>query len=223
MSINKPKFYKEYREVFGSIKKDATVESIDDILNVFDSNKESVRGLEKQAYMLATVRHEVGPEMLPIVENLNYTSGKRIMQVWPSRFPTLESTKDYVGDARMLGNKVYGGRMGNGLLEGYKYRGRGIGCQLTGYENYKKFGKMFDVDLVGNPDLALDTKLGAKILYVGMTKGRFTGKKLSDYLNENEVDYVNARSVVNPDVERNGEKIAEDAKKFYMILKKSVL
>lgn len=247
MTINKAKFFKEYREVFGSIKKDQTVKSIETIIDVFESGGEKIKPLEKLAYALATVYHEVGSDMLPITENLNYTSAKRIMQVWPSRFPTMASAQKYVKNPRELGNKVYGLRLGNGLLEGFKYRGRGIGGQITGYVNYKKFSEILGVDLVRDPDLANDLVIGAKILYLGlMTKqackgdkeleglgidmsgdvcvmSSFTGKTLSDFINSEKTDYVNARSAVNADVSRNGAKIAEVAKKFERILKNSLL
>lgn len=247
MKINKSKFFKLYKEVFGSIKKDETVKSIETIINVFESGDEKVKPLEKLAYALATVRHEVGADMLPITENLNYTSAKRIMQVWPSRFPTIESAKPYIKNPRELGNKVYGGRLGNGLLEGFKYRGRGIGGQITGYVNYKKFGDILGIDLVRDPDLANDLVAGAKILYLGLMtkkackddlmltnlhinmegdvciKSSFTGATLSDFINTSQTDYINARRVVNADVARNGAKIAKDAEKFEQILRQSQL
>lgn len=245
--INKAKFYSEYRKHFEAALKQGTVDSIDAIINTFEKSDDKIRPLEKLAYALATVRHEVGAAMLPITENLNYTSAKRIMQVWPSRFPTIESAKPYVKEPRLLGNKVYGLRLGNGLLEGFKFRGRGIGGQITGYVNYKKFGDLLGVDLCKDPDLANRVDIGAKILYIGlMTKkacttdpliqnigteadgeicvqSSFTGKSLKDYITENNVDFINARNVVNADVKRNGVKIAEDAEKFLEILKSASL
>lgn len=211
----------------GPLKK-GTIDSLSDIISEFNSASSlkpqySVRQLEKFAYMLATVQYEVGDDMIPITESLNYKSAKRIMEIWPKRFPTLASAQPYVGDQERLGNKVYGLRLGNGLLEGFKYRGRGIGAQLTGYEVYKKFGDLLNIDLVKNPDLALDTKVGAKILYTGSMDGLFTGKKLAEYITEDKVDYVNARHVINADVERSGQKVANLAEAYYKILKRSVL
>ena len=43
-----------------------------------------------------------------------------------------------------------------------KYHGRGY-IQLTHDYNYKKYGDMFGVDLINNPDLAMDGELAAKI------------------------------------------------------------
>ena len=45
--------------------------------------------------------------------------------------------------------------MGNGdetTKEGFKFRGRGF-IQLTGKDNYKKFGDFIKEDIVSNPDL----------------------------------------------------------------------
>lgn len=46
--------------------------------------------------------------------------------------------------------------------DGYRYRGRGF-TQLTGKWNYEYYGKLLDLDLVGNPDLALDPENAARI------------------------------------------------------------
>jgi putative chitinase len=215
--INKEMFYKAYRQMFGDIKKDQTVKCIDAILDEFDNTEIKIKPIEKMAYMLATVRHECGPNMLPITENLNY-SAQRLCQVWPSRFPTIDHAKPYANNPEALGNKVYGGRLGNGVFEGYKYRGRGF-VQITGFVNYKKFSDLLGIDLNADPDLAKDMKVGAKILVMGMIEGLFTGRKLSGYINSGKVDYLNARDIINADKGRVGSSIEADAKKFAEVLK----
>lgn len=76
------------------------------------------------------------------------------------------------------------------------YFGRGY-VQLTHKENYKKMGELLGLDLLGNPDLALDKRNAADIIVVGMTSGTFTGMGLSRYINPTFADYFNARKVVN--------------------------
>lgn len=76
------------------------------------------------------------------------------------------------------------------------YYGRGY-VQLTHERNYKVMGEAFGIDLLNNPDKALDPVLAANILVYGMINGSFTGRRLSQYINQSSVDFVNARRVVN--------------------------
>jgi len=76
------------------------------------------------------------------------------------------------------------------------YYGRGL-VQLTWKGNYAKFGKLIEVDLVGNPDLALDLPIAIKIIFAGMIGGLFTGRNLSNYFGPELTDYVNARRIIN--------------------------
>lgn len=78
----------------------------------------------------------------------------------------------------------------------YPYYGRGL-VQLTWDYNYKSMGKKIGVDLIDKPDLALDLGNAVPIIFIGMTEGIFTGKKLSDYLAPNLADWVNARRIIN--------------------------
>lgn len=62
--------------------------------------------------------------------------------------------------------KLYENRADLGNTEtgdGAKFRGRGF-VQITGRRNYTSYGHAIGVDLVGNPDLALDPKVAAEIL-----------------------------------------------------------
>ncbi|APY14331.1 chitinase [Brucella sp. 09RB8910] len=151
------------------------------------------RGLpdEQTAYVLATAFHETGGKMQPIEENLNYTSAARIRQVWPSRFASVAAAQPYVRDPQALANKVYGGRMGNtGANDGWLYRGRGL-VQITGRDNYKKYG-------IGDaPEKALEDSTAVRILFDGMINGKFTGKRLADYVGGGKEDAVGARAIVN--------------------------
>ena len=70
-------------------------------------------------------------------ENLNY-SAARLMQVWPGRFPSLESTIGFAHNPEGLANRVYGARMGNtGPNDGWLNRGQGL-IDTTGHDNIAK-------------------------------------------------------------------------------------
>ena len=120
------------------------------------------------AYLLATVFLETDRRMQPIEE---YASGA-----------AYEGRKE-------LGNTVKG--------DGVRFKGRGD-VQITGRRNYTLFSKILGVDLVNNPALALEPTNSANIAVIGMMQGRFTGKKLSDYIVcGQEPDYKNARRIIN--------------------------
>ncbi|MBI1213307.1 MAG: hypothetical protein GC190_17720 [Alphaproteobacteria bacterium] len=118
-------------------------------------------GVNRLAYFLAQLGHESNG-LTVREENLNY-SASRLMQVWPSRFPTLATAQKYENQPEKLANFVYGGRLGNiDDGDGYKYRGRGF-IQLTGRDTYKKIGSMIGLDLERHPDLASEPGNAAKI------------------------------------------------------------
>ncbi|MER8641007.1 glycoside hydrolase family 19 protein [Mesorhizobium sp. M1252] len=133
------------------------------------------------AYILATPAWETAKTMQPIHE-----LGKR------SYFDKYEP-----------GTKI-GARLGNTKKgDGFLYRGRGY-VQLTGRANYLRAGKRLGIDLIGNPDLALDPVVAVQILFVGMLEGWFTGKGLSDYLDgidesdaEDLREFTNGRRIIN--------------------------
>ena len=81
-------------------------------------------------------------------------------------------------------------------LRYFPYYGRGY-VQLTWKNNYERYGQLLGLDLVGNPDLALNAPTAAFILVHGFKTGAFTGRKLTDYVNDLRVDYVNARRCIN--------------------------
>jgi predicted chitinase len=100
-----------------------------------DAMKEA--GITDRATMngiLATVFTEVGSKFAPIPE---YASGEA-----------------YNGRSD-LGNTQPG--------DGPRFKGRGY-IQLTGRANYRSYGEKLGIDLEGNPDLALQPKVAAKIL-----------------------------------------------------------
>jgi putative chitinase len=127
---------------------------------------------ERVAEFVAQIAHETGG-FTRFEENLRY-SARRLMQVWPKRFPTLASALPYAWDPsdpdredQALANKTYGGRMGNerdgtGDDDGWDYRGRGP-LQLTGLDQYAAAGEALGLPLVEQPSLAADPAVGTLI------------------------------------------------------------
>jgi hypothetical protein len=99
---------------------------------------------------------------------------------------------------------------------GKVYYGRGL-CQLTWRFNYERFSEILNLDLVNNPDFALETENSISILMIGMRDGLFTSRKLSSYFNNKITDWVNARRIVNGTDCAHA--IAAKAMKFYIGLR----
>ena len=78
----------------------------------------------------------------------------------------------------------------------YPYYGRGY-VQLTHEYNYKKYSNLLGIDFVAKPDKVLDKRISLFILVHGCSLGLFSGRRLGEYVNKNEKDYVSARKVIN--------------------------
>lgn len=78
----------------------------------------------------------------------------------------------------------------------YPYYGRGY-VQLTWEDNYRKYSKILGLDLVNEPDLALEPQNALFILVHGFRTGAFTGKKITDYIDAEEIDFYRARRCIN--------------------------
>jgi predicted chitinase len=104
------------------------------------------------AHFLAQVLHE-SSRMTKVRENMYYNE-KRLREVFPKYF-TPQQAKAYAGKPKLIGSRVYGGRMGNGdesSGDGFRYRGRGL-IQLTGKANYLEFSDWLGDDVVAQPEL----------------------------------------------------------------------
>ncbi len=182
------------RAPFGVSMKQSQKDGMIAILDEWDRRQSTSKVIDNRwlAYMLAIVFHETGATMQPVTENFNY-SAERLVEVWPTRFPTIASAKPFARNPRKLANKVYGGRLGNTAPDdGWLYRGRGL-PQITGKVNYDKFG------IAKTPEKAAEMATAIRILFDGMIKGLFTGKKLADYFNQVDNDPVGARAIISTD------------------------
>ena len=104
------------------------------------------------AHFLSQCGHESGGFRL-VNENVNY-SATGLKGIFGKYFPG-NLAESYARQPQKIASRVYGGRMGNGAEstgDGYKFRGRGY-IQLTGKDNYTRFGRFIGEDTVANPDL----------------------------------------------------------------------
>lgn len=173
--INKKFFFDHARAtLFNGKFSQRQVDGINAILSEWET-KYANKDDRWLAYMLATVHHETDRKMQPIEE---YGRGRK---------------KDY-------GKKLKMG-LGPGKRVPYStpealYYGRGF-VQLTWYENYEKASKKLHIDCLEHPELVLELKNAAAILFKGMMEGWFTTKKLADYFSSEKEDWLNARRIIN--------------------------
>jgi len=143
---------------------DTVIAQIPDVQSKFEINTPL-----RLAHFLAQCGHESGG-FKAVSENLNY-GAKGLMGTFKKYFPTEALANAYARQPEKIANKVYGGRMGNGLEasgEGWKFRGRGY-LQITGKSNYSALTKDTGIDFLENPDLIATT-------YPLMTAGWFFKK-----------------------------------------------
>ena len=170
------------RYAFGGFTQ-SQVDGFNEIMVAINANQSAKNPLFA-AYILATVWHETAKTMQSVAE---YGKGK---------------TRKYGQWFTNSKGQKYGIRNSKGaayLQSEYQhlYYGRGY-CQLTWLDNYIKLGKMINVDLANNPDLALEPKNAANILIAGMLTGAFTGMSLSRCIKTGETqEFVNARKIIN--------------------------
>jgi putative chitinase len=113
------------------------------------------------AHFLAQVAHE-SAGFTQLEENLSYST-ERLMQVWPSRFPTREAANPFARQPFALAERVYGRRLGNRVAgDGWRYRGRGL-IQITGRETYASMALLAGLDLETTPSLATDPANATRI------------------------------------------------------------
>lgn len=201
--INRKTFFEEYRKNLDPNRKlDAKEVSAIDMFLDFVDGSIGLLQMNQWAYVFATVFHETAATFEPIRERGNSAYFIRLYDVTGSR-PNL---------AKKNGNTSPG--------DGVKYIGRGY-VQITWKNNYMTYSKILGEDLVNKPDLALVPKYAFKILVDGFINGRFTGKKISDYINKDSTNYIEARRCINGT--DKAKLIADYAKIFENILRKSII
>ncbi len=171
-SLDACKFMTAYSAAFPTPALDAA--STDRLNALLSSLAEDpdVTDIRWAAYMLATVKHECANTWRPIEE---YGKG----QGRPYGQPTVVTDQ-------------------NGTQYSNTYYGRGF-VQLTWKMNYDKMGQALGLGngLVLHPEQALDPATAYSIMSYGMRHGSFTGKGLSNYIQGDTCDYLNARRIIN--------------------------
>jgi len=98
--------------------------------------------VERVAGFIAQCGHE-SRDFSVLSENLNY-SASALNKIFPKYFERAgRYAADYHRQPEAIANIIYANRMGNGNTDsgdGWYYRGGGI-LQLTGFDNYRRFGK----------------------------------------------------------------------------------
>lgn len=113
--------------------------------------------------------------------NRRDTSLKHLAYILATAFHETAHTMQPIremGGERYLRSKRYYPWVGEGLV------------QVTWEENHRKFGAT-------KPGQMLTWPIALRAIFDGMTKGMFTGKKLSDYIAGSRADYKGARRIVN--------------------------
>jgi putative chitinase len=170
---NSAAFFTEVRKVTGRLDQ-RQVDSINLILQ--SATHWSTAWM---AYALATTWHEC--RFRPIKEQ----GGNAYLQ----RMYDIRGARPWL--AERMGNVNPG--------DGIRFAGRGF-VQLTWRSNYRNAGRALGVDLEGNPDLALEPNVAARVLVWGMEGGHFTGHSLSRHL-PRELgtiqQFIEARRIIN--------------------------
>lgn len=196
--LRKPFFDSVRHSLFSGSLKQGQVDGMNTLLDVLHDSPRA-----HAAYVLATVYHETARTMKPIAEygrGRNYDYGRWRVNSENERYCP----------------KIRGGAVYTFAECPHLFYGRGY-VQLTWYANYEKAGAKLGVDLINNPDLAMQPDIAAKIMLQGMREGWFTGRKLDDYLGGGQWDFVNARKIING--MDKAQQIADIAQKFNTALK----
>jgi Chitinase class I len=198
MTINRAFFYSEVRkQPFGMALTQSQVGGMEAILNHWEETmpKGDDRWL---AYMLATAFHETARTMQAVRET-KASSDDKAIQILDKAF--------YAGKLKWVKKPYW-----NKGADGKSWLGRGL-VQLTHKANYETLGHAIGMDLVADPNRAMDLDVAVRVMFAGMTKGLFTGKKLADFLIGSKTDWKGARKIINGT--ESDEKVAAYAVYFY--------
>ncbi|ANL65041.1 glycoside hydrolase family 19 protein [Rhizobium phaseoli] len=185
-------------------KGELTQPQVEGITAILDAWERRFAPAERRwlAYILATAYHETAYTMQPVRETLAQ-SDARAVEILEAAFAA----------GRLSWVKTPYWRPDE---DGCCWLGRGL-VQLTHKRNYEAMSALTGIDLVADPDRAMEMDAAVTILIEGMLQGSFTGHKLADHLNATTEDWVNARRIVNGT--DRAEKLAGYAKAFHAAMR----
>ncbi|NEK37170.1 hypothetical protein [Rhizobium leguminosarum] len=168
----------------GLFKGNLTQPQVVGITAILDAWEERFADADRRwlAYILATAYHETAYTMQPVRETLA-ESDVRAVEILETAFAA----------GRLSWVKTPYWRPDE---DGRSWLGRGL-VQLTHKRNYEAMSVLTGIDLIDDPDRAMEMDAAVTILIEGMLQGSFTGHRLADHLNETTADWVNARRIVN--------------------------
>lgn len=170
LALNEPE-EEESVDLTGTVKyiAGASAENVQLVIDYLTDN--GITNPYTQIGILCTIGKESGFEPQDEIP-YNNTPNDKIRQTFGDRVPDDDAELDALkSDPEAFFNHVYGGLFGNAPDEGYLYRGRGFNG-LTYKGNYRKYGALVGEDLVGDPELANNPDVAAKIAVKFFTKGR---------------------------------------------------
>lgn len=173
--------------------------------NVFKENLKAWQ-IDALHFLIKNINRDLGSELINNIEQAAYILATIKHETANTYRPIIEYGK---GMGRPYGKKD--------PVTGQTYYGRGY-VQLTWKSNYEKLGKLLNLDLVNNPDLALDPETAYKILIIGLDEGLY-GKDIDNCISNKLVDFILARKTVNS--LDKAELIAGYAHQFLDVLKDS--
>lgn len=183
------------RSIFGGSLNQKQVDAMNGVFDAWESTGET--DLRWLASILGNIRIEVGSNMYPVREGFAKNDRGAIAHV-TRLYEAGKIKRNYALPDPETGKSYYG-------------RGQ---IQITHEENYDKAGDALGIDLVNDPDQALDPKVSARIAVLSLIEGWWRGdhkgrKNLARYFNDETEDFDGARDMVNGDGERKGAELAQ--------------
>ncbi|MDX3928862.1 MAG: hypothetical protein QHC90_24040 [Shinella sp.] len=182
MAIDRRRFFDQVR--VSLFRGRLTVPQVAGLTAILDCWRAHAPGerIDRLAYVLATAHHETGATMQPVRETFA-ESDEAAIAILERAFRA----------GRLAGvSKPYWLKD----AEGKSWLGRGL-VQLTHRANYEKMSVATGIDLVAEPERAMELDVAAKILVSGMLSGAFTGRRLAQYFDGSKADWTNARRIIN--------------------------